>query len=536
MKRFGVVYGVVGVLILMLSLLISCNEPTALAVYEITFEPSGGTNLSSDTKLVTFGSTYGTLPTVEYSEKVFSGWWTEANGNGNRITATSLVDISENQILYAKWSSVVTVAFDSLEGTNLNPTTIDVIFGESYGALPTATKTGYTLVCWQTTADDTGEEIYASSIVSEVSNHTLYAKWQANTYTISFEDAGGSNLNPTTIDVVFGESYGALPTTNKTGHTLGSWETMSNNTGKVIVSGTIVTEASNHTLYAKWQPNNYTITFDTQGGPDNNPLTRSVIYGERYDATYGDLSTPTWERHAFKFWTTGANGTGEIVRDYNTFTGTEDLTLYAAWEFEIFVGPAGGWVFYENPNYLADGWQYLEAAPYGWYNGGDDPKFDWGAHGYAVGSAAEDLAIGAGSTNTFAIVSYHNSLGTLYPEKGNFYINPHEYYLSSTGKVVAKICSEYSLVNGAVTYNDWFLPSLSEVRMFYTVLKYGGPNREDLGQFGPYEIDRTLYWSSSESSTHPLTGAWTVDMNNGQTSSYNKYSWLLLRPIRAFSL
>ncbi len=79
-------------------------------------------------------------------------------------------------------------------------------------------------------------------------------------------------------------------------------------------------------------------------------------------------------------------------------------------------GPSGGLIFYDKGSY-SDGWQYLEAAPYGWYNGGADPRVQWGAQGlnYTVIPSATNTAVGTGEVNTVNIVSYHDSLGTLYP-------------------------------------------------------------------------------------------------------------------------
>ena len=54
-------------------------------------------------KTVTYGSTYGTLPTSTRDYYTFTGWYTAATG-GTKIDSTSQVVITSNQTLYAQWS------------------------------------------------------------------------------------------------------------------------------------------------------------------------------------------------------------------------------------------------------------------------------------------------------------------------------------------------------------------------------------------------------------------------------------------------
>src|SRR5262249_57626182 len=62
------------------------------------------------------------------------------------------------------------------------------------------------------------------------------------------------------------------------------------------------------------------------------------------------------------------------------------------------VGPAGGFVFYENPNYAADGWRFLEAAPFDQSAGAR-----WGCFRHAI-PGARGAAVGTGQQNTAAML------------------------------------------------------------------------------------------------------------------------------------
>ena len=117
----------------------------------------------------------------------------------------------------------------------------------------------------------------------------MYAKWTGNTYTVSF-DADGGSVTPTSQIKLFGSTYGkasdgtsdeALPTPTKEGHTFGGWWTGAGGTGSEVTDATTVATASNHTLYAKWMTNTYTVTFDAQGGSVS-PTSQIKLFGSTY--------------------------------------------------------------------------------------------------------------------------------------------------------------------------------------------------------------------------------------------------------------
>ena len=68
-------------------------------------------------------------------------------------------------------------------------------FGSAYSTLATTSRTGYTFAGWFTAASG-GTQVTAATIVSTASNHTLYAQWTANTYTVTFDANGGTHPLP----------------------------------------------------------------------------------------------------------------------------------------------------------------------------------------------------------------------------------------------------------------------------------------------------------------------------------------------------
>ncbi len=76
-------------------------QPT-VAKYTVTFNANGGTS-STNSKSVTYGSTYGTLPTPTRTGYSFTGWYTSADG-GSLVTDRTTVNIARDHELYARWT------------------------------------------------------------------------------------------------------------------------------------------------------------------------------------------------------------------------------------------------------------------------------------------------------------------------------------------------------------------------------------------------------------------------------------------------
>ena len=164
---------------------------------------------------------------------------------------------------------------------------------------PAATP-DYTFGGWNK-ADGTAWD-YASDKVTD--NITLYAKWAANTYTITFDTAGGSEIAPITQD--YGTVITAPEAPTREGYTFIGWD-------KEIPT---TMPAENMTVTAQWEINQYTITFDTNGGSEIAPITQD--YGTAITAP----DDPTREGYTFIGWDT----------EIPTTMPAENITLKAKWK------------------------------------------------------------------------------------------------------------------------------------------------------------------------------------------------------------
>ncbi|MBK7455201.1 MAG: InlB B-repeat-containing protein [Anaerolineales bacterium] len=118
--------------------------------------------------------------------------------------------------------------------------------------LNTFTRTGYTFAGWNTLANGTGTNYTDGGIYSFAADITLYAKWTANSYTITFNSNGGSAV--AAITQSFGSAVSAPTAPTKTGNTFGGWYS---DAGLTTVYTFTTMPAANITLYAKWTVNSH---------------------------------------------------------------------------------------------------------------------------------------------------------------------------------------------------------------------------------------------------------------------------------------
>ena len=186
---------------------------------------------------------------------------------------------------------------------------------------PTCTRTGYTFKGWSLD----GSKVTSYNITG--SDITLVAIWDANAYTIAFNGNGangGSTGNAScTYDV------NCTLTSNgftKTGYSFAGWATSAN--GSVVyANGDTVNNlatSGTYTLYAKWNVNSYTVTFNGNGCGSPNPTSKTVTY----DSTYGSLASISQTGYRFDGWYTAASG-GSAVSESTTVNTASNHTLYA---------------------------------------------------------------------------------------------------------------------------------------------------------------------------------------------------------------
>ena len=261
--------------------------------YAVTLNTNGGTINNGNVT----GYTYGvgaTLPAADdmtYTGHTFKGWYDNENLTGSPVTAIGGAETG-NKEYWAKWEiNQYTVTVKPENGK------ADIIITQDYGTpitAPTLTREGYTFKGWDKEIPKT----------MPAENITVKAQWEINQYTITFDTNGGSEIAPITQD--YGTEITAPDNPTRKGYTFKGWD-------KKIPK---TMPAENITVKAQWEINQYTITFDTNGGSEIEPITQD--YGT--EITVPD--NPTRKGYTFKGWD----------REIPETMPAENITVKAQWE------------------------------------------------------------------------------------------------------------------------------------------------------------------------------------------------------------
>jgi uncharacterized repeat protein (TIGR02543 family) len=212
------------------------------------------------------------------------------------------------------------ISFDTNSGVGTAPNQLTYL--NSGINLPAGTglsKSGYSFGGWSTSNNGVAVSTPYSSDISR----TLYAVWNANTYTITYNKNGGSGTQ-TADSYVTGATATTLSATTtftRTGYSFAGWAATSTSTTPVTTYST----AANVIFYAIWTHGTYTVTYAANGGAGTMAdQTSNATANLRANAfTYADRT--------FTGWNTSADGTGTTYRNSVSYPFLASITLYAQW-------------------------------------------------------------------------------------------------------------------------------------------------------------------------------------------------------------
>ena len=300
--------------------------------------------------------TYKNLSPNQYSLEgyTFKGWSTSSDGLVVYNDEASVINLraSGSFTLYAVWeANTYEVIYDKNTPTNTSNAVSGVMVNsthtyDTYKNLSPNQYSleGYTFKGWATSSN--GLVVYndeASVINLRASGSiTLYAVWEANSYTVRYDsnkpiDSTGT-INGMVADSI--HKYDEIKSLNGNnyvlpGYTFKGWSTSANGTvdykdGEDVKNLSSVNNGVAN-LYAVWEANKYTITFNTTGGSYVNNI--QVIF----DEAFLKIVPPTRKGYNFEGYYTLPNGKG--IKYYNAdgtaiftkYTNDSNITLYAEW-------------------------------------------------------------------------------------------------------------------------------------------------------------------------------------------------------------
>lgn len=220
--------------------------------FVLSFDYQGATaNTSESNRQISQNNAIGELPTPIRNGYTFAGWFTLRNGQGTRITATSIYTFSGNKTIYAYWVGVKNnIIFDANGGFGEIATIQNAENGKQY-TLPKATgilqKQGYVFSHWNTDKNDSDNGTKYNdeqTITMGDQNLALYAIYTKG-FVLTYNTNGGTNDGSFFEGVYFKNPI----TTAKSGYYFAGWykdEHLSN--GAVFP----ITLKANATIYARW--------------------------------------------------------------------------------------------------------------------------------------------------------------------------------------------------------------------------------------------------------------------------------------------
>ena len=275
--------------------------------YTVTLNAGDGTINSGNVTSYTYG-VGATLPTADdmtYTGHTFKGWYDNEALAGSPVTAISNTETG-NKEYWAKWEiNQYTITVKPENGKA--DITITQDYGTPIAAPADPTREGYTFIGW--------DKAIPTTMPAE--NMTITAKWKVNQYTITFDTNGGSEITPITQD--YGTAITAPANPTREGYTFIGWD-------KAIPT---TMPAENMIITAKWKVNQYTITFDSNGGSEIAPITQD------YGTAIAAPADPTREGYTFIGWD----------KAIPTTMPAENMTVTAQWEinqYTITFDTAGG--------------------------------------------------------------------------------------------------------------------------------------------------------------------------------------------------
>ena len=237
-----------------------------------------------------------------------------------------MVYSAQSFTVYAVWVTEVTVNLDT-DGGTLAAGQLPYIKGKTGQRInvPNPSRIGYTFIRWKDEKGGTSELGMNNSHSYKIPGDagatvTLKASWVENTYTVRFQKNAVSGVSGDMGAQTFTCGRSAALTAcayTREGFTFAGWNTKADGSGTSYADGAAVRDLSTVAggsvdLYAKWQPERYTVSFDANGGTlAAGKEKKTVAFG----SPYGELPVPGRADYTFLGWYTEKTGGDRVTED-----------------------------------------------------------------------------------------------------------------------------------------------------------------------------------------------------------------------------
>ena len=303
---------------------------TADKLYTVTLDTAGGDPIRPIQ--YTVESEAFQLPTPVRTGYIFLGW------TGEGITEPQeIIEIPQgstgDRTYTANWQVIeYTITLLDMDGAGTSEALVYTV--EQPVTLPTPTREGYAFLGW-TVNSDMAPQLTVVLPQGSIGNRTYTANWELTGYTITMDLNGGSGETALLYTVIDDEF--ALPTPTRNGYEFVGW------TGEGITTPQTSVKipkgsTGNKAYTANWQVIEYTITLDTNGGPNVSPIKYTVE--DSFTLPY-----PLRPGYEFAGWTLDGSGMLPATTLIIYYGTTGDLHYKAEWrlaEYTINMDLNGG--------------------------------------------------------------------------------------------------------------------------------------------------------------------------------------------------
>ena len=373
----------------------------------------------------------GTMPTFDYSEYLLSqgegyvvkSWDSSIGRVMNDTTFTAACGAPEGEKL--------TIAFDSNGGSEVTP--MNRYKGAAITAPQEPTRTGYTFDCW---CSDEGLQAKYVFDKMPAAGFTLYAKWIANQYTVTFNVNGGNGDNPTK-QVTYAQTYGELPIPTKDGSGFEGWYTTAE-AGDKVTAETTVSITAPQTIFAHWKAKETVSgiskavqTFTYDGEAKTFAITGTALTG--FTVKYKKPADTDWSNEAVNAGKYAVQITRPADDIYSAYESVLTDTLIINKASRTISAPTGGTAYYST----------ISANPVSAFTAYGDGDVEYAA-------STTTIAPASGWSKSLSIVNLY-SVGDYYlfarVTEGNNYLSA----TSAASAVTVKIEQPLDLINRSWT-------------------------------------------------------------------------------------
>lgn len=322
-----------------------------LTVYPVEYELNGGKNASDNPYSYTIEYSEITLKNPSKDGYKFAGWYSTQECNGEAVTAVAGGKIGAVK-LYAKWFvEEYKIEYELNGGTNSteNPAKYNI---ESDITFAEPIQTGYKFAGWYESEDFSSERVETIEKGTSWRNIKLYAKWEIINYKIDYELYGGQNNSSNPATYTMNTPVHSLAEPQNNGYNFKGWYLNDDFSGIAVttVAGGGTGEIK---LYAKWEPVEYTITYELNGGTNDsdNPSKYTI---ESPAITFAE---PSRTGYKFMGWYGTSNYSGSEITGISSGS-TDNVELFAEWQlisYSVEYTLNGGTIYSANPaNYTIE--------------------------------------------------------------------------------------------------------------------------------------------------------------------------------------